>query len=214
MTIFNMNPAKPTEGWNQIMSLPRRLSLAADEVLRIEPAGDTDSLRRDHVHVESRTLPANRTVAIGPVRGDAMEISAEIDPKAAAMVEMDVLCSPDGEERTRILFFKERGYADRTRGKQGAFASVVSIDSSLSSVAGDVLSRPPETAQFQLEEGEHLRLRVFLDRSILEVFVNDKICLGIRVYPERKDSLGVSLRAQGQEAQLLSLDAWRMETIY
>ena len=27
MVIFNMNPSKPTEGWNQIMSLPMRLTL-------------------------------------------------------------------------------------------------------------------------------------------------------------------------------------------
>jgi beta-fructofuranosidase len=35
-----------------------------------------------------------------------------------------------------------------------------------------------------------------------------------RVYPGRKDSLGVSLRAQGNRAKLLALDAWQMKSIY
>lgn len=50
--------------------------------------------------------------------------------------------------------------------------------------------------------------------SVVEVFVNDRQCLAVRVYPGRSDSLGVSLRAQGQEAKLISLDAWEMKGIY
>ncbi len=36
----------------------------------------------------------------------------------------------------------------------------------------------------------------------------------MRVYPGRDDSVGVSLRAQGQDAVLKSLDAWQMENIH
>ena len=38
IVIFNMNPAKPTPGWDQIMSLPRRLTLDGPDALRMEPA--------------------------------------------------------------------------------------------------------------------------------------------------------------------------------
>ena len=51
----------------------------------------------------------------------------------------------------------------------------------------------------------------FVDRSVVEVFVNGRQCLAVRVHPGRPDSMGVSLRAQGQDAELKSLDAWRME---
>ena len=40
IVIFNMNPGYPSEGWNQIMTLPRRLTLAGPDEVRIEPAGD------------------------------------------------------------------------------------------------------------------------------------------------------------------------------
>ena len=92
--------------------------------------------------------------------------------------------------------------------------SVLSIDSSYSSTLPEVLSRAPESATIALGPDEPLKLRVFIDRSVVEVFVNDKACLAVRVYPGLADSLGISLRAQGSEAILLSLDAWNMGNIY
>ena len=62
--------------------------------------------------------------------------------------------------------------------------------------------------------GEPLKLRVFIDRSVVEVFVNGKLYLAMRVYPGRRDSVGVSLRAQGQDAVLKKLDAWQMQSIW
>jgi hypothetical protein len=36
----------------------------------------------------------------------------------------------------------------------------------------------------------------------------------MRVYPGRQDSVGVSLRSQGQDALLKKLDAWQMQSIW
>lgn len=90
----------------------------------------------------------------------------------------------------------------------------VSIDTSRSSLLPDVMARPEEVAPFKLRDGEALRLRVFVDRSAVEVFVNGRQCLALRVYPGRKDSVGVSVRAQGSDAVLRSLDAWQMKSIW
>ena len=51
-------------------------------------------------------------------------------------------------------------------------------------------------------------------RHAVEVFVNGKQCVGVRVYPSRDDSIGVSLRSQSQDSRLKSLDAWQMKNIY
>ncbi|MHC4121009.1 MAG: glycoside hydrolase family 32 protein [Planctomycetota bacterium] len=221
IAIFNMNPGKPTQGWNQIMTLPRRLTLAANDKLapmRIEPAGDIESLRYDHQRVDATNLPANEEVVLENIKGNAMEIVAEIDPKKAPMVEMNVLRSPDRRETTRIMFFKSRGYRHREYGRTSAsakrYSSLVTIDSSYSSVLPDVLSRAPETAPVMLTGNEPLKLRVFVDKSVVEVFVNGKQCVAMRVYPGLADSVGVSLRSQGRDAVLKSLDAWQMKNIY
>ena len=164
------------------------------------------------------SLPANEEVVLESVRGNAMEIIAEIDPKKSPMVEMNVLRSSDGRETTRIMFFKNRGYRHREYGRTSAsarrYSSLITIDSSYSSVLPDVLSRAPETAPVILTGDEPLKLRVFVDKSVVEVFVNGKQCVAMRVYPGRAESVGVSLRSQGRDAVLKSLDAWQMRSIY
>ena len=38
--------------------------------------------------------------------------------------------------------------------------------------------------------------------------------MAARVYPERKDSAGVSFRSQGADSQLTRLDVWEMQSIH
>ncbi|MFH0797737.1 MAG: glycoside hydrolase family 32 protein [Candidatus Omnitrophota bacterium] len=212
ITIFNMNPGKPTEGWDQVMTLPRRLTLTGKDDLEIEPAGNVKSLRYNHQHVDAMNLPANQELILDNIRGKTMEIVAEIDPNNAPMVEMNVLRSPNREEYTRIAFFSKRGYGYINRDCNHHY-SLISIDSSYSSLLPDVLSRAPETAPVFLKPDEPLKLRVFIDKSVIEVFANGRQCAAIRVYPGREDSIGVSLRSQGRDAELRLLDAWQMTNI-
>lgn len=82
-----------------------------------------------------------------------------------------------------------------------------------SSQSGLVWARSSEVGPLKLSEGEPLELRVFIDRSIIEVFANDRQCLTVRVYPHQL-SRGVSLFARGGGARLLSLDCWQMRSIW
>ncbi len=240
IVIFNMNPGKPTEGWNQIMSLPRRLTLSGTDDILQEPVSAIESLRYDHRHVGSTKLPSNREIVLKEINGNAMEINAEIDPQSAQLIELNVLRSPDKEEYTRILFFKDKGFSKGLEYLSGSGTasmphdlvklftddapapqtnrslreSLISIESSYSSILPDVQFRAPETAPVNLAPGETVKLRVFVDKSVVEVFVNGKQCVAMRVYPGKDDSLGVSIGAKGGDAQLLSLDAWQMRSIY
>lgn len=217
--LFNMNPGKPTEGWNQIMTLPRRLTLLSKDELGQEPAGDIESLRYDARHVDAMDLPANKEIVLKGVSGDAMEIVAEIDPKNSQSVEINVLRSPGKQEYTKIVFYKEKGM---NKGRQlvpgskpvNINYSLLSIESAYSSTLPDVRTRAPEVAPVFIEPGETVRLRIFIDKSVVEVFANGKQCVAMRVYPGRNDSNGVSIRAQGQDARLVSLDAYQMKNIY
>ena len=106
-----------------------------------------------------------------------VEIVAEIDPQDAPMVELNVLRAPGKEEYTRIAFFKNRGFSNRVFGSDH-HQSLISLDTSYSSVAPDVLSRAPETAPVVLAPGETLKLRIFVDKSVVEVFANGQQCVG------------------------------------
>jgi beta-fructofuranosidase len=227
------------------MSLPRRLTLLDSHTVGVEVAGDIASLRGGHVQMGRTTLPANTEVVLDRIRGNTLELIAEIDPGDASVIELNVLRSPAGEERTRILYFAGTGWmrsvldteqgrvpADPAAASSGERAiiergSFVTIDTSNSTTLPYVGIRAPETGHLYTHEYDHfpwpwpppstptkLRLRVFVDRSIVEVFVNDRLCVAERVYPGRPDSTGVSLRAQGVDATLLSLDAWQLSSIY
>ena len=218
--IFNINAGKPTKGWDQIMSLPRRLTLIGEDIVGQEPFGDIESLRYNKQSVAAMTLPANKEIVLDNISGNAMEIIAEIDPKDSPMVEINVLRSPNKEEFTRIAFFKDRGvYQGRDYKRPPSpfnpkFNSLLTIESSYSSTLPDVRTRAPETGPFLLQPDKTLKLRIFIDKSVVEVFANGKQCVAQRVYPGLEESVGVSLRSQNLDAELLSLEAYQMKSIW
>ena len=216
--------AKSTK-WPRQNRIEGTLAVEPDVIIYDEPVSALDDT----------VLPPNEEVVLEGISGNAMELIVEIDANNAPMVELNVLRSPNREEYTRIAFFEDRGFRmHRDLPESGALLasgtsavptfgaprrvpvmqSIVSLDTSYSSTLPDALSRPPETAPIVLTDDEPLRLRVFIDKSIVEIFVNDQQCIAARVYPGRDDSVGVSLRAQGSAAILESLDAWQMSNIY
>jgi beta-fructofuranosidase len=158
-------------------------------------------------------LPANQEIILSGVGGNAMELQVEIDPRNSPMVELNVLRSPAKEEFTRILLFKNRDVTSRFTPPQQKL-SVVTVDGTRASQLPDVLSRPPETASLMIPPDEFFKLRVFVDRGIIEVFINGRQCIAMRVHPGRTDSVGISLMSQGQNAELKALTAWPMKAIF
>ena len=139
----------------------------------------------------------------------------------ASMFEIRVLRSENSEEFTRISFYKNRGFRDwdkydgwDLKKRLEASYSIISLDTSYSSQDKEVISRPPEVAPFYLSEKENLKLTIFVDKSVVEVFINERQCIASRLYPTRKDSVGVSVISQGSSSKILSLDAYEMENIY
>jgi beta-fructofuranosidase len=209
INILNLNDALYSEHWDQIMSVPQRLTLGPDKRLRIEPVEALASLRGEHRQIGRTVLPANREIVLDLIRGNTLELAVEIDPKEARWVQLNILRSPDAGEQTSITFFN----FDRQLAYWYHAAGEIVLDGSRSSTLPDVWLRPPERVVMK-RGGEPLRLRVFIDRSVVEVFANGRQYLAMRVYPGREDSLGVSLRAQGQDAVLNQLDAWTMQSIW
>jgi len=202
-------------GWSGVMSLPRVLSLAEDDTLLIEPAAELKALRLNHRQYEDIQLEAGSGRLLDDVNGACLELKLEVEPPTAGVFGLKVRCAPNGEEQTAITF-------DRATGK-------LSIDTSRSTLSDKVaqpwpdpyfsyfLERPEgrtdvrvQQAPLTLLTGEPLRLQIFLDRSILEVFANGRQCMTQRIYPTRSDSLGVSLFSSSAHSVVMRLDAWDM----
>lgn len=209
VNILNINDAKFSPDWDQILSLPQRLTLAEDAQLRVAPVEALAELRGKHVRIGVTKLPANEELVLDAVAGNTLELEVEIDPQEARWVQLNVLRSPKSEEQTSITFYN----FDRALSVWYQTPGTISLDGSRSSQRDDVWLRPPETTTLE-RRGKPLVLRVFVDRSVVEVFAGGERYLAMRVYPGREDSVGVSLRAQGRDAVLKRLDAWQMQSIW
>ncbi len=199
------------------MTLPRVLSIGEDGRMRIEPVEEIDSLRRDHRRFEPGPVDPGTEVGLDEIRGDCMELRVAIDPQEAARCGVLVRCSPDGQEQTAIAYDAQqkilridvdKSSLDRSRMPK---AFVMDWDEIIGDADNPVLSA--QEAPFELRPGEALDLRIYLDRSVLEVYANGRQCLTQRIYPTLEDSLGVRLFSDGGTAAFTSIDAWEMAPI-
>ena len=175
--------------------------------LCIKPIEELKTLRFNPVKVENMVIPANGENILPGVMGRAMELEVVINPQQAREVGLRVLRSPHGEEQVSISLSMNTSPPPTNRRE-------LIIDVSQASLSSNVGSRTPEIGPVLLKNGEPLRLRVFIDRSIIEVFANDRQCLTVRAYPTRPDSTGVSVFARGNDAKLVTLNAYQMRSIW
>ena len=206
--------AERASGWSGVMTVPRILSLAEDGSLVIEPAPELEVLRQNHRHHENLHLTADSELALDDVRGDCLELAVEVDLAEAGEFGVKVRCSPEGEEETAIV-------CNPSAKTLGVNISKSTLDKSIRYIYyrnESATKRVPEgkrvvnaqEAPFELLPGESLKLRIFLDRSVLEVFANGRQCVTQRIYPTRGDSLGVALFSRGGNVNVKFLDAWDM----
>ena len=71
-----------------------------------------------------------------------------------------------------------------------------------------------EIAEVELGSHELLDLHIFIDQSVVEVFVNGKQALLLRVYPEKPESKGFSITSRGSDAISRVVEAWELASIY
>ena len=61
----------------------------------------------------------------------------------------------------------------------------------------------------ELKNGEPLVLRIFVDKSIVEVFANDRQAIGRMVYPTLGGK-GISLFSEGGNIEATSVKVWEL----
>lgn len=118
------------------------------------------------------------------VRGDTLEIIVEIELAGASFAGIRVRRSDDGADGVRIGYDGESVW-----------------------VGGIEMPYP------QGEGQDSIKLRVFLDKSVIEVFVDDGARVATNFIDCGVNDLGVELVARGGEAAFRSIDIWEMESI-
>ena len=132
-------------------------------------------------------------------QGDCLEIIVEFDPGDAEKFGLKLRCSPNRAEETLISYSRVEGKMEIVRER--------------SSLSPEVL-RSTNSGSLHLASNESLRLHLFLDRSVIEVFANNRLCMTSRIYPSRTDSLDIDLFAQGGTAKLKLMRIWEVKWIW
>jgi beta-fructofuranosidase len=118
-----------------------------------------------------------------------------------------VRCSPDNQERTLITVDPVAGEVIIDSTAASLDAEVLRPDPLVRVAKGqERVDTPVQRAPLALPAGEPLRLHIFVDRSIVEVFVNERVCLTSRIYPTRDDAIGITVAGQGQ----VHIRGWRL----
>ena len=183
-----------SSGWSGTLSLPRVLWLGADKTLRMRPAKELAALRYNPVTLGNLSIKAGHDMTLSTVRGNSIELYLEIDTSRAEHAGVKVCVSPDGQEQTLVFY--------------DANDNMLKIDTTRSSLGQG--SKKVEAGPLELKPGEPLKLRVFVDKSVVEAFANDRQAVMRRIYPTRSDSVGVALFCRGGSARVKRLQAWQM----
>ena len=189
-------------GWAHSMGLPVSLGLLPDGDVGIQPIEELRSLRDEKVvDLKNKTVAqANATLDARHSRlTDLLEVELELQLKNTQSVAgLEVRRSTDGTERTAIT-------VDQA-------ADTIGIDRTFSSLDPDTRKG---VHQGSLEVGPNGKVTVhtYIDRSVVEAYVNGEKSLTSRVYPTLADAVGV--RVIGDETvKVKSLKIWNLDGAY
>lgn len=179
-------------GWSGVMTLPRVLSVLADGSLGSAPAPEVVTLRGRHFRLSGEEIVEGGFLRLEDIPGNSLELLVQIQPDVSETVRFDVLCSEDGRESTTVTF--------------DAGSGILALDTRQSSQADDV-----ETGMYSLRRetigAGPVHLRIFIDHSIIELFLNDAQCITARAYPQSVDATRVRI---GGSHAVASVDAWEI----
>jgi sucrose-6-phosphate hydrolase SacC (GH32 family) len=188
-------------GWCGTMTMPRVLTLDDNHNLLLEPVEELKLLRYGHINKMNLSVK-NSELTINNIEGNTLELEIKISQQDAEEFGVRVCSSPNGEEQTSIIY----NMNDKK----------VRIDLSKTSLDKELMGGYYEdhgyvqAADLELDSDEELDLRIFIDRSVLEVFVNKRLCLTHRIYPTRDDSQGVVLFSKGGNIEVPIINSWKM----
>ena len=132
-----------------------------------------------------------------------------VDPGKAGEFGIKIRCSPNGEEETIISYDAIKKSVVIDVAKSTLDTSITYENYIFRDEGRQTITQ--QEAPFEIDPGDKVNFHIFADRSIVEVFVNDRICLTQRIYPTRDDSQGIALFAEGSDVKVPVLYAWKMQ---
>ena len=197
-----MREARPRDqyaaaGWASCLTLPREISLDDAGSLNVKPAEEMKQLRNGMLMDEFVDLGANVARTLD-VAGDRLEIRLNVNHHDCQQFGIQFRRSPDGKQFTELRY----NYATHR----------LRLDRELSS-GTDEVTRDPCECELVLGRGETLKLTIYLDNSVIEIYANDRVSMASRIYPNLESAQGIRLYTGGGSASV-GATVWQMSSIW
>ncbi len=186
--------AQRAAGWSGAQSIPRVLTLDAQNRLNSAPVPDVERLRGQQHHDGPSPLTEDRTLDFAGLNFDLV---ARFQPEANGRCGLSVGYSPETNESLDIVFDAARQLFIVRKVHFEADGARVTHEREIPHV---------------LDPGEVLTLRVLADGSVVELIANGRTSITSRIYPAQAGHNHV--RLLGDHAQLIALDIWEMSSIW
>ncbi|EMR04677.1 GH32 C-terminal domain-containing protein [Cesiribacter andamanensis] len=181
-------------GWAHNAGLPLSLSVDQQGRLLFEPIQEVENKRGQQLLSLKNMSLVDANKALATITGDVLEIKVTLEHKGKQPYGLIVRKSPTGAEQTKLYYNPEQETFGIDRMKTSQFQEN-GIDEGPLSLAG---------APFEL--------RVFLDKSMLEAYVNKRRSITSRTYCALKDALGIEVFGD-PAVQVKSLEVWALNPI-
>jgi len=187
----------PTQGWRGAMTLPRELFFTSKGLLIQKPIKELENLRDEHIQIKIQMLAPDKDL-LSNLQGTTWGIIAEFEFEEANEFGIKVCKSTIKETLIGYNVDKEEIYIDRRISGETSFNEFFS---SLDCVAVKA-------------QNNRIKFHVYLDRSTIEVFGNNgEIAMTNLIFPDSQ-SHGLELFSNGGNVKLLSLDMYRLKSIW
>ncbi len=190
MDMWEANMPTKEDGWCGALTLPRELTLREDKVL-MNPVQELTSLRKTQYNMLTNKALSESYVV--EVNEDLLEIQAVFDLADCQASSVGIkICGINNEGTLMCYNLNEQKLVlDCTHsGKEDGVRKVA------------------------LQAGETLALRIFVDRSSIEVFANEgQATMTSRIYP-KETRLGIELFTEGGDVIVKELTYWNLKDIW
>ncbi len=184
-------------GYAHTYSLPREWNLDAQGKLCQKPYSGLSGLRSADAYAKFDFTLSGK-MDIDGVEGRALELSGEFTVTGG---KCGFTLLDDGTSSLKVFY-------------DGTTNEIVVDARSLDRITNDAgvfdgYYHSPLPGQ--LAKGQKVKINVFFDHSILDIFINDTWASSVRVFAQKKAAEKVAAFAEGEGNHVFSLNAWRLD---
>jgi sucrose-6-phosphate hydrolase SacC (GH32 family) len=181
-------------GWRHTFSVPRVMRLLKDSTLGYYPHPNLCRLRGAESTVTNRKILRNTNFNIPEFEGNQVEMDFKVKADSASRFIIQVLKNADTQEFTSLVFDLKK--------------NVVGLDRRFSTLSNAL--KDNRESSYVFDHKDTISVNIFIDHSIVEIFVDNLVVFSCRAYPSRETSNKIDFIVSDGAAEIIEAHAWQM----